>query len=134
MNERLAYEKAVHKQRLRTEISQVKREANFYIQNSEKNRTIKSIEEKKRKRGKLTDDDSQESEKRNYVTQRETEEEILTKKNHGVESEDSKPQIKSGKVKKKQKSVDKASKKSLAARTSFLKSIFSGGVDDPEGS
>ena len=32
LNERLAYEKAVHQQRLRTEIAKVKRESNFYIQ------------------------------------------------------------------------------------------------------
>lgn len=41
MNERLAYEKAVRKHRLRAEVSQVKREANHFSSNilqSEKNK------------------------------------------------------------------------------------------------
>lgn len=40
LNERLAYEKAVHTQRMRTEISQAKREADFHIQNMEKQKHI----------------------------------------------------------------------------------------------
>lgn len=35
---------------MRTEISQAKREANFYIQNVEKGKTIDAIETRKRKR------------------------------------------------------------------------------------
>lgn len=41
LNERLAYEKAVHKHRLQAEVSQVKREANHFSSNilqSEKNK------------------------------------------------------------------------------------------------
>lgn len=40
MNERLAYERAVHQQRLRTEIAQAKREANIISHNSEKSQKL----------------------------------------------------------------------------------------------
>ena len=40
MSERLAYEKAVHHQRLRTEISQAKREADFFKSNVEKSKRL----------------------------------------------------------------------------------------------
>ena len=45
-----AYEKATKEQRMRTEISQAKREVNFYIQNVEKGKAIDAIETRKRKR------------------------------------------------------------------------------------
>ena len=45
-----AYEKATKEQRMRTEISQAKREANFYIQNVEKGKAIDAMETRKRKR------------------------------------------------------------------------------------
>jgi len=40
LSERLAYEKAVHHQRLRTEISQAKREADFFKANVEKSKRM----------------------------------------------------------------------------------------------
>ena len=40
LSERLAYEKAVHQQRLRTEISQAKREADFFKANVEKSKRL----------------------------------------------------------------------------------------------
>lgn len=40
LSERLAYEKAVHHQRLRTEISQAKREADFFKANVEKSKRL----------------------------------------------------------------------------------------------
>jgi ESF2/ABP1 family protein len=40
LNERLAYERAVHQQRLRTEIAQAKREANFISHNTEKSEKL----------------------------------------------------------------------------------------------
>merc|ERR1712141_404671 len=40
LSERLAYEKAVHQQRLRTEISQAKREADFFKTNVEKSKRL----------------------------------------------------------------------------------------------
>mgnify|MGYP001795248897 CR=1 FL=1 len=48
-----AYEKAVREQRMRTEISQAKREANIYLQSVEKGKEIAAIEEKNRKKGKV---------------------------------------------------------------------------------
>ncbi|XP_069678340.1 activator of basal transcription 1-like [Periplaneta americana] len=42
LNERLAYERAVHQQRLRTEIAQAKREANFIAHNMERSEKFKS--------------------------------------------------------------------------------------------
>lgn len=41
LNERLAYEKAVHQQRMRTEIAQVKRETNYFIESVEKSKKLK---------------------------------------------------------------------------------------------
>lgn len=46
----LAYEKATKEQRMRTEISQAKKEANFYIQNVEKGKAIDAMKTRKRKR------------------------------------------------------------------------------------
>lgn len=65
LNERLAYERAVHQQRLRTEIAQVKRETNFFIESVDKSQKLK------KKMNKLQGWN---------VTQRPTEEEIVSKK------------------------------------------------------
>ena len=46
----VAYEKATKEQRMRTEISQAKKEANFYLQNVEKGKAIDAMETRKRKR------------------------------------------------------------------------------------
>lgn len=43
LNERLAYEKAVRDQRLRTEIAQAKRESNFYIASVEKSKRMRRV-------------------------------------------------------------------------------------------
>lgn len=72
LNERLAYEKAVRKHRLRAEVSQVKKEANHFSSNiirSEKNNLY------------------QESNVNTNVRQRLPEEEILKNKNHKPEIE-----------------------------------------------
>jgi len=65
LSERLAYEKAVHTQRMRTEIAQVKRETNFFIENVDKSKRLK------RKMDKLEGW---------QVSQRQTEEEIVSRK------------------------------------------------------
>ncbi|XP_060818870.1 activator of basal transcription 1-like [Bombus pascuorum] len=44
LSERLAYERAVHKQRLRTEIAQAKREANFYSHNVDRSRKLQQVQ------------------------------------------------------------------------------------------
>ncbi|KAK3087226.1 hypothetical protein FSP39_003335 [Pinctada imbricata] len=134
LNERLAYEKAVHKQRLRTEISQVKREANFHIRNSEKRRKKTSEKEKKTsekeqimsEKEKSGEEDNvtipKEKEEKNYeFKQKETEDEILKKK---------KAKFSISKIKKDKKRLQekkKNNKKTLTSRSSFLKNIFSGG-------
>lgn len=43
LSERLAYERAVRKQRLQTEIAQAKREANFYSHNVDKSRKLRQV-------------------------------------------------------------------------------------------
>ncbi|XP_068744837.1 uncharacterized protein [Montipora capricornis] len=48
--EKIAYEKATKEQLMRTEISQAKKEANFYVENVEKGKTLEAIETRKRKR------------------------------------------------------------------------------------
>jgi len=40
LDERLAYERAIHQQRLRSEIAQAKREANFFSHNVEKSEKL----------------------------------------------------------------------------------------------
>jgi ESF2/ABP1 family protein len=72
LNERLAYERAVHKQRLRTEIAQAKREANFISHNTE-------ISEKLRKRKDKLQNLESESRLNSFLTQyhqRKTDKEI----------------------------------------------------------
>ena len=68
LNERLAYEKAVRQQRMRTEIAQVKRETNFFIE---------SVDKSKRLQKKMAKLDGW------SVTQRSTEEEIVSRKESG---------------------------------------------------
>ncbi|XP_023714526.1 activator of basal transcription 1 [Cryptotermes secundus] len=46
LNERLAYERAVHQQRLRTEIAQAKREANIISHNTEKSERLRKRRDK----------------------------------------------------------------------------------------
>ncbi|XP_076228580.1 activator of basal transcription 1 isoform X2 [Nomia melanderi] len=46
LSERLAYERAVRKQRLRTEIAQAKREANFFSQNVDRSRKLRRKQER----------------------------------------------------------------------------------------
>lgn len=70
MSERLAYEKAVHKQRLRTEISQAKRESTFFSYNLDRSKKLKLKEQK----GEISNFVMPE------IKQRETEMEIVEKK------------------------------------------------------
>lgn len=74
LSERLAYEQTVLQQRLRTEVSQAKRETNFYLNNVDKG------EKMERQRKKRQRDGQQEEERRWDFTQRQTEEEIQNRK------------------------------------------------------
>ncbi|XP_033727807.1 activator of basal transcription 1-like [Pecten maximus] len=124
LNERLAYEKEVRKQRMRTEISQVKRQAQFHIRNAEGHQVKAHIQERKRKQGKPVDGDKEgrTDEKTFVIAQKDTEDDLMLNKKRKLEG---KSDISNSKMKGK-KGI--ARKKSVAARSSFLKNIFSGGL------
>ncbi|KAJ8393501.1 hypothetical protein AAFF_G00059740 [Aldrovandia affinis] len=70
LSERLAYEQTVRQQRLRTEISQAKRETNFYLANVEKSQNLDKLRKKRERKGEAADDKTWD------FTQRRTEDEI----------------------------------------------------------
>ncbi|XP_028265489.1 activator of basal transcription 1 [Parambassis ranga] len=74
LSERLAYEQTVLQQRLRTEVSQAKRETNFYLNNVEKSTKMDKLRQKRLRDGTQVD------EKTWDFTQRHTEDEIQKKK------------------------------------------------------
>ncbi|MEQ2274410.1 hypothetical protein XENORESO_020676, partial [Xenotaenia resolanae] len=74
LSERLAYEQTVLQQRLRAEVSQAKRETNFYLNNVEKSTHLEHLRRKRQRDG------QQVEEKTWDFTQRQTEEEIQKKK------------------------------------------------------
>ncbi|KAF7646602.1 hypothetical protein LDENG_00184900 [Lucifuga dentata] len=74
LSERLAYEQMVLQQRLRTEVSQAKRETNFYLNNVDKSLHLDKQRKRKQKDG------QQVQQKTWDFTQRQTEEEIQMKK------------------------------------------------------
>ena len=51
----IAYEQAVREQQMRTEISQARKENQFYLSSVEKSKALKRIGERKRKRGEEMD-------------------------------------------------------------------------------
>ena len=108
---------------MRTEITQVKREANFYIQNAERNQTMKRIKERKMKRGELVEEIEETKDKSIEFSQRLTEEEIFSKRKRKMV--DGKRDKKS--KKQKVSETEMVNKKSLAARTSFINKLFSRG-------
>ena len=46
----IAYEKAAREQRMRAEISQVKKETSFYLENVEKGKAIKAMQERRKRK------------------------------------------------------------------------------------
>ncbi|XP_076860163.1 activator of basal transcription 1 [Brachyhypopomus gauderio] len=70
LSERLAYEQTVYHQRMRTEISQAKRETNFYLASVEKSQTLDRLRKKRERKGESHE------EKTWDFTQRRTEEEM----------------------------------------------------------
>ncbi|XP_060064458.1 activator of basal transcription 1-like [Ylistrum balloti] len=124
LNERLAYEKEVRKQRMRTEISQVKRQAQFHIRNAEGEEVKKHIQERKRKQGKPVhgEKDGSVTETIFVITQKDTEEDRMLNKKRKLEGKkDTSISMTKGKK-------EVVRKKSAAAHSSFLKNIFSGGL------
>jgi len=63
ISEKIAYEKAGREQRMRTEISQAKREASFYLENVGKGKAIEAMERKKKKRKQGETNESEEEPK-----------------------------------------------------------------------
>jgi len=149
LSERLAYEAAVRQQRLRTEISQVKREAEHFKS---------SVESGKRKRSRGSKDTATAAGSVEEVTvqkpfvfrQKETEAQIRKRKMvEGVNTSSSavEPEVKKKKLKKKKESEKAATEKSKSKgkklqkesksskgrskeggeRSAILKSVFSGG-------
>ncbi|XP_072429475.1 activator of basal transcription 1 [Chiloscyllium punctatum] len=74
LSERLAYERLVRRQRMRAEVSQAKRETNFFLQNVEKSKGLHKLQEMKSKKG------QEWQEKSWHFKQRETEMEIQASK------------------------------------------------------
>lgn len=74
LSERLAYEQTVYHQRMRTEISQAKKETNFYLASVEKSQNLQKLKKKKDKKGEVVEEKSW------NFKQRPTEEEIQMKR------------------------------------------------------
>lgn len=74
LSERLAYEQTVLQQRLRTEVSQAKRETNFYLNNVDRSSHLERLRKRRQTDGTPMDDRTWD------FTQRQTEEEIQNKK------------------------------------------------------
>ncbi|XP_056320025.1 activator of basal transcription 1 [Danio aesculapii] len=116
LSERLAYEQTVYHQRMRTEISQAKKETNFYLASVEKSQSLEKLRKKRAKKGEVVE------EKMWDYKQHPTEEEIHLKrfKSKGI----SKKSLQ--KAQEKSKSIqDKAQ-----SNVSLLAKIFSGKARD----
>ncbi|KAG8003075.1 Activator of basal transcription 1 [Nibea albiflora] len=74
LSERLAYEQTVLQQRLRTEVSQAKKETNFYLNNVDKSAHLDKLRKKRQRDGQQVD------ERMWDFTQRQTEDEIQMRK------------------------------------------------------
>ncbi|XP_074656463.1 activator of basal transcription 1-like [Tubulanus polymorphus] len=115
LNERLAYEKAVHQQRMRTEITQAKREANHFAQNLERSKLQNRLEKKSAKSGEKL------AVREWTFEQKDTEEEILGRKQRKRTQQQQTEAPSSGKKSK------KSSPSIAAVDKDFLRNIFSGG-------
>ncbi|XP_023135895.1 activator of basal transcription 1 [Amphiprion ocellaris] len=82
LSEQLAYEQTVLQQRLRTEVSQAKKETNFYLNNVEKSAHLDKLKKKRQRDG------EQVEEKTWDFTQRQTEEEIQKRRKKKKKEED----------------------------------------------
>ncbi|RXN03239.1 activator of basal transcription 1 [Labeo rohita] len=113
LSERLTYEQTVYHQRMRTEISQAKKETNFYLASVEKSQKLENLRKKKEKKGEVLEQKTWD------YKQRPTEEELQLKrfKNKGLSK----------------KNLQKAQEKSKTfqekaqSNVSLLAKIFGGG-------
>ncbi|XP_065104213.1 activator of basal transcription 1 [Paramisgurnus dabryanus] len=113
LSERLAYEQTVYHQRMRTEISQAKKETNFYLASVEKSQNFQKLRKKKEKKGEAVEEKSWD------FKQRPTEDEIQLKrmKSKGM----SKANLK--KAQEKSKAIQEKSQSNV----SLLAKIFNSG-------
>ncbi|CAF0942835.1 unnamed protein product [Brachionus calyciflorus] len=81
LNERLAYEQESRKQRLRQEVTLAKKEANFYIQNVEKNEKRKRFEKKQQNSENDQDTEKNSISKQNKNDQNDDDDETYKPKN-----------------------------------------------------
>ncbi|XP_073397403.1 activator of basal transcription 1 isoform X2 [Dendrobates tinctorius] len=109
LSEKLAIERHVRKQRMRAEVSQVKRETNFYLQNVERGKKIARSARKKA----AEPDSNHVPDKQWNFTQRKTEEEIQALKSGGDKN----------RIQKRQEQVQRAEEQSKTNR-SLLHKIF----------
>lgn len=98
LSERLAYEQTVLQQRLRTEVSQAKKETNFYLNNVDKGEKMERLRRKRQRDG------QQVEEKTWDFTQRQTEEEIQNRKKKKKDSFSQKQQDKARLIQQKSQS------------------------------
>ncbi|XP_053551299.1 activator of basal transcription 1 isoform X2 [Bombina bombina] len=112
LSEQLAIERQVRKQRMRAEVSQAKRETNFYLQNVERSKQFSKAD---RKRAAEPDKEGGPN-KQWHFTQRKTEEEIQSLKAGGGPSD-------GRRVEKRLQQVKQAQEKSQTSR-SLLHKIF----------
>jgi len=142
LSERLAYEAAVKQQRLRTESSQVKREAEHF-KNSVERKRKKSKKEKEKAEEEPEDKKSKpvfqfrQRETEAQLRKRKREENVLAdkdnsdaKKKKTKKSEGPDPPVGSAKVKSKRRTKEKTvggKKDSEGVRSELLKSVFGGG-------
>ncbi|XP_075691050.1 activator of basal transcription 1 [Rhinoderma darwinii] len=109
LSERLAIERQVRKQRMRAEVSQAKRETNFYLQNVDRSKTFAKADRKKA----AEPGGSTMPGKQWNFTQRKTEEEIQTLKSDGDKK----------RIQKRQEQAERAQERSQTNR-SLLHKIF----------
>lgn len=98
LSERLAYEQTVLQQRLRTEVTQAKKETNFYLNNVDKGEKMERQRKKRQRDGQL------EEERTWDFTQRQTEEEIQNRKKKKKDSFSQKQEDKSRLIQQKSQS------------------------------
>ncbi|XP_051509500.1 activator of basal transcription 1-like [Myxocyprinus asiaticus] len=113
LSERLAYEQTVYHQRMRTEISQAKRETNFYLASVEKSQNMAKLKKKKEKKGEVVE------EKTWDFKQRPTEDEIQMK--HMMKKGLSKKNLQKAQEK------NKAIQEKAQSNVSLLAKIFNSG-------
>lgn len=109
LSERLAIERQVRQQRMRAEVSQAKRETNFYLQNVERSKKFSKADRKRA----MEPENSTIPDKQWNFTQRKTEAEIQALKASGDKK----------RIKKRQEQAERAQARSQTNR-SLLQKIF----------